>query len=273
MATNTGLHRFALLTALVALGAIVAGAVVTSIERPLASNAAAASSATVQAWHQIIAGLAVVLAGCLAIWLTVAKTGKRLRQLGSSVLLAAAAGAALGTPSVLRSFLPLSGMAHALLAYLFFANAVIVAVVTSASWQQAPERIQDTWRPSLRSLSVCVPAIVILQILLGAAFRYKIAGVLWHILNAMLVLLLILCVAVFLIRQFPQHPSLRPAAIALAVITSIQVLLGFTTFLMLLLFPESSPAVIITSALHAGTGALTLAASGVLAVQIRHNIA
>jgi heme A synthase len=91
-------------------------------------------------------------------------------------------------------------------------------------------------------------------------------------LNAMIVLLLILIVAVFLTRQFPLHPTLRPAAVALAVITSIQVALGFTTFLMLILFPETSLAVVITSVLHVTTGALTLAAAVALALQIRFNV-
>ena len=97
-------------------------------------------------------------------------------------------------------------------------------------------------------------------------------GVIWHIMNAMLVLLLILIVAVFLIRQFPLHPTLKPAAVALAVITSIQVLLGFTTFMMLILFPETSLAVVITSVLHVTTGALTFGAGVTLAILIRYNL-
>lgn len=273
MTNNTGLHRFALLTALFALAAIVAGAVVTSIERPIQATAAVTASSTFLAWHQVIASLAVLLSAALAVWLTVRKADRSLRQTGALALLACALEGALGTPGFLRSALPLSGVLHALLAYFFFAAVVIVCVLTSESWSRAPELIEDTWRPSMRSLAIAVPAIVILQIALGACFRYKTMGVLWHILNAMLVLLLILIVCVFLIRQFPAHTVLRPAAVALAVIASIQVLLGFTTFLMLLLFPESSAAVIVTSAIHAGNGALTFAASCVLAVQMRHHLA
>ena len=88
----------------------------------------------------------------------------------------------------------------------------------------------------------------------------------------MIVLLLVLIVAVFLIRQFPEHPTLRPAAVALAVITSIQVMLGFTTFMMLILFPETSLAVMITSVLHVTTGSLTFAAGMALAILIHYNI-
>ena len=119
---------------------------------------------------------------------------------------------------------------------------------------------------------MAILAVVLLQITLGAAYRYRALGVLWHILNAMIVLLLILIVAVFLVRQFPEHPTLRPAAVALAVITSIQVMLGFTTFMMLILFPETSLAVVITSVLHVVTGSLTVGASIGLAMQVRYNL-
>jgi hypothetical protein len=97
--------------------------------------------------------------------------------------------------------------------------------------------------------------------------------VLWHIFNAMIVLLLNLIVAVFLTRQFPQHPTLKPAAVTLAVITSIQVLLGFTTLMLLIIIPnEGDLAIVISSVLHVTTGALTFASGLALAILIRYNI-
>jgi heme A synthase len=180
--------------------------------------------------------------------------------------------AALGTSPVIRSLAPLTDILRALLGPIAFASVYAVAVLTSKRWQEGPNSIEDTWRPSLRTLTLILPAVVLLQISLGAAFRYRAASVLWHILNAMVVLLLVLIVSVFLVRQFPTHCSLRPAAIALAGITSVQVFLGFTTFLMLLLFPESSLQVIIVSVLHVGNGALTLAATTSLTLEIRRNV-
>jgi hypothetical protein len=50
------------------------------------------------------------------------------------------------------------------------------------------------------------------------------------------------------------------------------VLLGFTTLLMLILFPETSLAVVITSVLHVSTGALTFGAGVALALQIRFHV-
>jgi heme A synthase len=264
--SSPGLHLYAILVALCALIAIALGAIVTSLLRPIAGPIAArpAAAASFESWHHMAGGVTVVLMLGLAIGLST--------QLGWIGLGAAILDGVLGARAITSALPQISGILHALLGQIVFGMVVAIAVMTSASWKRGPEPIEDTWRPSLRSLALAVPAIVLLQTTLGAAYRYRALSVIWHILNAMIVLLLILIVSVFLIRQFPQHAGLRPAAITLAVITSIQVALGFTTFLMLILYPESSPAVVITSVLHVFTGALTFGAGVALALQIRFNV-
>jgi heme A synthase len=210
-----------------------------------------------------------VLVAGLAVWIARETKSRLLRVVGWTGLSIFVAEGVLG--SSLGALRPLTDVLHALIAQLSFATIALVPVLTSGRWQRGPAFIEDSWRPPLRSLALVLPAIVILQIILGAAFRYRAASVLWHIMNAMIVLLSVLIVCVFLVRQFPEHPSLRPSAIALGGIAAVQVFLGFTTFLMLLLLPESSPAVIILSVAHAATGALTLAASVSLAAEIRRN--
>jgi len=266
---NPWLHRYAIFVAFCALIAILLGAVVTSLERPIAGPIAevqnsAAAAASFEVWHHMAGGIVVVLMLGLAL-------GFR-GQLGWIGLGAGILDGLLGAKAITQALPQLSGILHAVLAQIFFACMVAIAVVTSESWKRGPQPIEDSWRPSMRSLAVAVPAIILLQITLGASYRYRALGVIWHILNAMIVLLLILIVAVFLIRQFPLHPTLRPAAVALAVITSIQVALGFATFMMLILFPETSLAVVITSVLHVATGSLTFAAGLVLALLIRYNV-
>jgi heme A synthase len=260
------LHRYAILVAFCALVAIAFGAIVTSLLRPIAGPIAArpAAAASFEFWHHMAGGVTVVLMLGLAIGLAT--------QLGWIGLGVGILDGVLGARAITNALPQLSGILHALLGQIFFGMVVAIAVITSASWKKGPEPVEDTWRPSLRSLAITIPAIVLLQTTLGASYRYRALSVIWHILNAMIVLLLILIVSVFLIRQFPQHPTLRPAALALAVITSIQVALGFTTFLMLILFPETSLAVVIPSVLHVSTGALTFGASVALALQIRFNV-
>jgi cytochrome c oxidase assembly protein subunit 15 len=261
MKTDTPwLHRSAILVAFCALLAIAAGAVVTSLYRPIAANGAISINPAFEFWHHMVAGVVVVLMFALAIALR--------SQFAWIALAAGMVDAGLGFAG--QAF---ASILHALLAQIFFGLIVALAVMTSESWRRGPDPIQDSWRPSLRSLSIALPAVVLFQTTLGASYRYHALGVIWHILNAMLVLLLVLIVAVFLIRQFPQHPTIRPAAIAAAVITSVQVMLGFTTFMMLILSPdESSLSVIITSVLHVATGSLTFAAVLALAILIRYNI-
>jgi heme A synthase len=258
------LHRFAIFVALIALIAIAGGAVVTSLERPIAATPAASINPAFEFWHAIAGSAGVVLMLGLAIPLS--------SPLGWTALAAGILDGVLGLRAITQAVPALSGILHALLAQVFFGAIVAIVVMTSESWQRGPEPIEDTWRPSMRSLAVAIPAVLLLQITLGASYRYRALGVIWHILNAMIVLLLILIVAVFLIRQFPLHPTLKPAAVALAVITSIQVMLGFTTFMMLILFPETSLAVVITSVLHVTTGALTFGAGVALSILIRYNI-
>ena len=265
MKTNSPwLHRYAIFVAIFALIAIAAGAVVTSLERPIAATPLATINPAFEFWHHMIGGVTVVFMVGLAFGFS-----------GPFGWIAFAVGvldALLGAKAISNALPELSAILHALLAEIFFGTIVAIAVMTSASWKHGPEPIADTWRPSLRSLAVAIPLIVLLQTALGASYRYRALGVIWHILNAMLVLLLILIVAVFLVRQFPQHSMLRPAAVAAGVITAIQVMLGFTTFMMLILFPETSLAVVITSVLHVATGSLTFGAGLALAILIRFNI-
>ena len=209
-------------------------------------------------------GVAVVLMLVLAIGVPA--------QLGWIGLAAGILDAAPGSQGVTHALRGLSGILHAVLAQVFFGDRRHcrhdIGRVGSAdpSPSKTPGALPCGRSPSPSQPSFCSKPRS------APAYRYRALGVLWHILNAMIVLLLILIVAVFLIRQFPEHPTLRPAAVALAVITGIQVMLGFTTFMMLILFPETSLAVVITSVLHVATGSLTFGAGMALAILIRYNI-
>ncbi len=266
------LHRYSILVAFCVLLVIIAGAIVTSLERPISpvpSAPTTPAAISFESWHRLGALFVAVLIAGLAAWLSRKSKVPQLRQVGWIVLSIFVVEGVLG--AALGSFSPVSDILHALIGPISFAGLALVTVFTSVRWKRGPTFIEDSWHPPLRKLAFFLPAVVILQITLGAAFRYRAASVIWHILNAMIVLLSILIVCVFLARQFPEHPSLRPTAIALGGIAGVQVFLGFTTFVMLLLFPESSPAVIIVSVAHVATGALTLAATVSLAAEIRRN--
>jgi heme A synthase len=148
---------------------------------------------------------------------------------------------------------------------------IALAVFTSTRFAAGPELVDDKFG-TLRKTVLWMIALVLVQIALGASYRYNVLGVIWHILNAMVVLILILVVGVLTLKQYPAHPALRPAALALVVIAGAQVLLGFATFLVLLMVSKNTPALVDVSMAHITIGAVTLAASVAMAIQIRYSI-
>ena len=75
-----------------------------------------------------------------------------------------------------------------------------------------------------------------------------------------------------MLHQFPDHRALRPAAIALLGVTVVQICLGIVAYYMRLNAAEQPLAMVLSTVAHVAVGALTLAASIVLAIQIRRNV-
>jgi heme A synthase len=247
-------HRYALLLAVLALIVIALGAFLTGEIRTL-PGAPAPSTVTAASLEQAhrIAGYAVaILTLGLTIW---AANLAGLLALGTAL-------------DIIFGSVP---VVHAFGAQVLFAVVIAVAVQTSKSWQAGPKPVESPWRP-LRTLSMLVPFFVLLQIWLGAEFRHNAMNVVWHILNALIVLLVILIAGVFVLRHYPEHPTLRPAALALVIVTGVQVLLGFSVYLVLLMSENNNPGLVITGVLHVIGGALTLAASVVFAMQMQRNL-
>jgi len=252
---NPWLHRCAIFLAAFTLVVIVLGAFLTSEIRtfPGATTPSTVSAPSVELAHRI--------AGYVLAVLTVILTILFSRMLGRLAMATVVFESALGRVPVV----------HALVAPLLFSLVVAAGVETSKSWQEGPKPVESPWGP-LRTLGMAIPPLVFLQIALGAMFRHNTMGVLWHILDALIVLAVVLVAGVFVLRQYPEHPSLRPAALALVIVAGVQVLLGFAVYLVLLMSSENNTGLIVTGVLHVTNGALTLAASVVLAMQMQRNL-
>ena len=252
---NKRVHQGAVIAAILSLIVIVLGALLTSETRtiPGATAASNATAPSIEEAHRIAGYVLATLALGLAVLVSGIRGLSALATLGVEIIS--------GRAPIL----------HALLAPIIFSLIVVIAVLTSKSWLAGPTRVESPW-PPLRSLGIAMPVLALLQIGLGAAFRHNALGVLWHILNAMIVLLVILIVGVFVLRQYPEHPVLRPAALTLVIITGVQVLLGFSVYLVLLVSSDNNMSLIVTGVLHVIDGSLTLAASVVLAMQMQRNL-
>jgi cytochrome c oxidase assembly protein subunit 15 len=257
------LHRYSIVLAVCSLALVVTGAFM-----PMPPTH---DSAKLERIHQWTAVPVVILAAGLAIWLSVADKRVWLRRLGWIVLATVILQGALGSAAP-GSRPPGLSILHACLAQLFFAATVAIAVFTSRDWWREPELVKDQGWPSFRSLSIAAPSLVLLQVVLGASYRHGTLGVMPHLLSAMIVALVILAVGVFVTQQFPEHRSLRPAAIALMSVTFVQVALGLTVLIMPAMAPENSIQVVLSIVAHVTNGALTLAASVVMSLQIRRNV-
>jgi len=260
---NKVTHRLAILLAIVALLLIVDGAMVGPEAQP---TSAALST------HRIAATAVSLLTLVVTLWVIFRDPRPQARRLAWITLTIAVLQDSVGHAAVLTRIPMTAGITHALMAPLFFAATVAIAVVTSPGWSRGPEHASDYGWPSMRSLAILTPIVVIMQILLGAAFRQKALTLLPHVLGAMFVALVILLESIFVLQQFPTHRALRPAAKTLLGVGFGQVFLGLTALIMKSMADDTDMAVIITVAAHVTGGALTLATTIVLSILIRRNV-
>jgi cytochrome c oxidase assembly protein subunit 15 len=276
------LHRYSVLLAVCTLFLVVAGASVTSKEAGLSVPDWPLSYGQVmpqmtggvffEHGHRIVATLVGFMTIILAVWIALAETRSWMKKLGFVALGAVIVQGLLGGLTVKLMLPPAVSISHACLAQLFFSTTVAIALFTSKNWLQGPEIVEDHGWPSLRSLAVLTPAMVLTQIALGAAFRHRAIGVLAHVLFSMVVTLAVLFTATFVMHQFPGHRALSTAAKALLGVTFLQVMLGVAAYYTRLQAAQEPLAMVLTTVAHVATGGLTMAASVILSIQILRNV-
>jgi hypothetical protein len=253
---SSGLHLYAGFVGIVTLVVIVTGAYVSAHETGPSDG------------HRAVTAVACVLVVGLVGWLLKSETQHWLRRLGWIALAGVAAECGLGAWASPAS--PMTCMAHAFLAPLFLGVVAAIVVGTSGSWHRDPIFLQDQGWPALRGVARNTLAVVVIQVALGAAFRYGSISVMIHILGALVVTIFILTLVV-LVTLMPEHPTLRPAAITLGVVTFIQIFLGLTVVSMGSV-EAAKPVVAAIAVAHVTNGAVTLAITLVLALEVWRNV-
>ena len=256
---NPQLHRYAIFLAILAGAVILTGALLTS-QGIAAQQAQSAVSGTTGAWVHVILGIALIIFTlAIAIWISVAGTPLWLRTVAWFAV------AALGLDGALST----RGFVHAMLAHLFISLFIVIGAVTASNWSYKPERVERGGRYFLRPLAFATPPIVVVQIALGAAYRHNVISVMPHVAGSMAVALLTLIVSAVVLQNFSRPKSLRRAATALISIVLAQVCLGVAAFLMIVLNANGTFAFMLITAGHVLIGAATLAASVVMAMEVR----
>jgi hypothetical protein len=242
------LHRYTLLIASLTAFLFLSGTLVTSHEGgPLYS----------EAQSHVPFGIATgcLMAGLL-VWLWPGKGRSSL--LWKIAWFATAAGTVDAIAGALFDQNPRDlRILHAVLAQVFFSSTIAMALMTSQAWQHSPERPEPI-EPSgrLRFLAFATPAVILLQIVLGAARGHGAMSLTMHMTVAMLVgLLLVPMVAI--IFSIPAS-ELRTAGLALSIAACAQILLGFGMYILQTMH-ATPEALAVAASVHATLGALTLA--------------
>lgn len=217
--------------------------------------------------HRRMGEVAGAIAIGLLVWIALKRPGARKLAFGLCGGIAVQ-----GLLGALPLASPAAGVAHAVLAQMLFAGGVMLAVVTSASWAQPPQTIRDYGWPSLRSLAVTLPVLVLVQIGLGAAFRQQWLGLMPHVVGAILVSMFILIVGAFVMQQCKDHKTLAGAGRALMVVTFTQVFLGIAVYTVRALPQQEAGPILTMATAHVATGAALLAVSAVMGMHIRKHV-
>jgi heme A synthase len=183
--------------------------------------------------------------------------------------------AVLGGMTVLHFLPPAISTAHAAVAQTFFCIAVLISVFSSQRWTEEAPQFADNRRPTLLGLCLLSIFILYVQLILGAMFRHH--GMPWwpHVLNAVVVALILTWTGVRALLQFPKIDAVRRPAVMLLFILVVQLCLGFAAFLTRVVWGADAPqpelSMVIATVSHVAVGALLLATTAVLTLQVwRH---
>jgi cytochrome c oxidase assembly protein subunit 15 len=223
--------------------------------------------------HRMIAGFTILLTVAIALWTWFADRRRWMKVLAFGALGTIIAQAILGGLTVLDFLPPAVSTAHAAVAQTFFCIAVAIAVFTGRKWvEEYPEQIQDQRHPSLLMLGLLSIVILYVQLVLGAMFRH--GGMPWwpHVLNAITVALILTWTAVRAISQFPKVDAIRRPAVLVLFILVVQLCLGFAAFLTKVVWGAGAPQpelpMVIATVAHVAVGALLLATTAILTLQV-----
>lgn len=285
---NRGLHRFAVFTACVTLGLIVAGALVTSNDAGLSVPDWPTSFGSLykiphmvggvrfEHTHRMVAQFVGLLTIILAIWMWRSESRRWMKQLALAALLMVVAQGVLGGITVLFYLPPLVSSAHAALAQTYFCTVVAIALFTGRKYiEEVPQVELETRRPTLVTLTLLSIFALYVQLLLGAMFRHK--GLSWwpHVLHAVVVTIILSWTSIRALSLYSKIEAVRRPAVAVLGLLMTQLCLGFLAFVTRVAWGHDAvqpelPMVISTVA-HVAVGAMLLASAVILAIEVwRH---
>lgn len=285
---NRAHHTFSVVIACATLVVITAGALVTSNDAGLSVPDWPTSFGYLikvphfvggvrYEWtHRMLAGSLITLTLAIAIWTLLVERRRWMRWLAIGALCTVIAQAVLGGLTVLLFQPPLVSTAHAAVAQTFFCIAVAIAVFTGRKWVQEQPRVEfDQRRPSLFTLTLLSIFVLYVQLFLGGMFRHH--GMSWwpHVAHAVVVSFVLAWTAIRALTVYSNVEAIRRPAVLILSLVIAQLCLGFMAFLTRVSWGHDAVQpelpMVISTVTHVAVGALLLASTVVLAIQVwRH---
>ena len=174
-------------------------------------------------------------------------------------------------------FLPVTiSVSHACLGQAFFCITVCLALFTRSEWRWDQQAFQDPGSPSLRQLAAGTTAAIFLQLMLGAAFRHNGFGIIPHVIGAVVVTVGVLWTLVRVLVAYPRERNLVRPALLLAGLLVVQIALGVSSYIAKMAAidaPQPLSNVVGVTTTHVAVGALVLASSLLLTLQVFRKVA
>jgi cytochrome c oxidase assembly protein subunit 15 len=284
---SSWLHGYAVFVAICTFLLVIAGALVTSNAAGLSvpdwptsfgsfRMPHMAGGVLFEHGHRMIAGTVGILTILLALAVWIKDSRRWVKWVAAGAVFAVLAQALLGGITVLYSLPVAISASHATLGQIFFCLATSLALFTRADWRWDEPKLEDASAPSLQRLSALMTAAVLLQLVLGAAYRHSGIGVAPHIAGAVVVTLLAVWVVVRIIMKFSRQPRLLRPALFLVALLMLQLPLGIGAYLMKMtarIATQPLPPVVNVTTAHVAMGALVLMASLYLTYQSHRYLA
>ncbi len=285
---HRGLHRFAIFVACATLILVVAGALVTSNDAGLSvpdwpttfgsfyKMPQMVGGVKYEHGHRMVAEFIGLLTIILTVWIWRVDKRRWLRVLSLIALGTVIIQGVLGGITVLYLLPPAVSSAHAAIAQTFFCIIVSIALFTGRRWVEEQPRAEfDQRRPALFTLTLLSIFVLYVQLILGAMFRHH--GLSWwpHVINAGVVAIVLSWTAIRAISAYPKVDAVRRPAIAMLGLMVAQLCLGFLAFITRVMWgvdaAQPELPMVISTVVHVAVGALLLATTVVLAIQVwRH---
>jgi heme A synthase len=221
----------------------------------------------------MLAGTLVTLTLAIALSTWLVEQRRWMRWLAVGAFCTIIAQAILGGLTVLLFQPPAVSTAHATVAQTFFCIAVAIALFTGRRWiEEQPQVEFDSRRPRLITLTLLSIFVLYVQLVLGGMFRHH--GMSWwpHVLNAAVVSFVLAWTAIRAISAYAHIEAVRRPAIIMISLLITQLCLGFTAFLTRVAWGRNTVqpelAMVASTVAHVAVGALLLATTVVLAIQV-----